>query len=1187
MELEKYLSELNAIHSSGAGVKETSYYPALSNLLNDVGKQLKPKVHCIVNIKNQGAGIPDGGFFTPNQLLPNTKAQLQQGPVPERGALEVKGAKEDVRKVARSPQVVGYLGRYDLALVTNLRDFLLVKNDPSAPNGIVELESYQLAKDEKDFWALVSKDSHRMARAHSARFVDFLKRVMLYEAPLSEPKDVAWFLASYAREARERIEKHGNVPALRGLREAFEQALGITFEGDEGEQFFRSTLAQTLFYGIFSAWVLWSKENSAGTPSGAKSVFRLRDTPDYLSVPMIEQLFSQIASRSMLGQLDLAEVLKWTEDVLNRIDVSAFFKNFDADEAVQYFYEPFLEAFDPELRKRYGVWYTPPEIVRYMVERVDTILREDLGIPDGFADESVYVLDPCTGTGSYLLEVARRIEKTLQDQGTGDLAGLVLKKALLNRLFGFELLPAPFVVAHLKLGLLLQSRNTPLDASTGERTSVYLTNALTGWQQSKDKPPSLPFPGFDEEMDAARKVKQKEPILVVLGNPPYDAFAGISPEQEEGLVEPYKESLVTKWGVKKFNLDDLYIRFFRLAERRIAEGKPGRGVLCYISNFSYLSGASFTVMRERLLNSFDSIWIDSLNGDSRETGKRTPWGTSDPSAFSTPQNKAGIRVGTAISLMARKGSPPEKEPDTLGARRAARAAITRFREFWGTKKREELFDSLSSSDLNVDYENVLPTEANRFSFRPSAAGVDYLSWPTPVDLSLRRPFNGPIERRSLALISMEREPLASRVEAYFDPAVSDEKIKNLYPSLMMTGNRIVGSEARKTIRRKFSYDDSRIVRYPFKPFDRRYCYLENLRPLFSEPSPELLKQRFPGNEFFVTRDAADKSVEGSPFYFSPLVCDYHLLSGEARHFPKYVHPATPKKGKKNTTQDALLQEDDSEATRAPVANLSDRARDYLSSLGFADPDSDEQAASSIWLHALAIGYSPLYLEENHDGIRDDWPRIPLPDDKSALISSASLGRELSALLDVENPVPGVSTGSARSELREIGVIRKEGGGNLSLTTGDLALRSGWGHKNAKGVVMPGSGRVEKRDYTSAERKSIDAGAIAVGLSPQQAYALLGNSTCDVYLNASTYWGNVPTEIWEYTVGGYQVVKKWLSYREEKVLGRSLEIDEVREVTGMIRRIAVILLLGKRLDDNYAAVKSVAYTWPPPIALTRL
>ena len=329
-------------------------------------------------------------------------------------------------------------------------------------------------------------------------------------------------------------------------------------------------------------------------------------------------------------------MLDWAAGVLNRVDRGEFFKSFEDEHAVQYFYEPFLEAYDPELRKELGVWYTPPEIVKYQVARVDRVLREELDLPDGLADPNVIVLDPCCGTGAYLVEVLHSIAATLRDKGGDALVASDLKQAAMNRVFGFEILPAPFVVSHLQLGLMLQAQGAPLSQKKGERVGVYLTNALTGWEPPKGpKQQVMSWAELQEERDAAEHVKRDKKILVVLGNPPYNAFAGVSPEEEQGLVEPYKKDLnkpasAGGWGIKKFNLDDLYVRFFRLAERRIAE-MSGKGVVSFISNFSYLGDPSFVVMRQRFLAEFDKLWLDCMNGDSRETGKLTPDGKPDPS----------------------------------------------------------------------------------------------------------------------------------------------------------------------------------------------------------------------------------------------------------------------------------------------------------------------------------------------------------------------------------------------------------------------------------------------------------------------------------------------------------------------------------------------------------------------------
>jgi N-6 DNA Methylase len=313
---------------------------------------------------------------------------------------------------------------------------------------------------------------------------------------------VAWFLASYARDAKARLEE-ADLPGLAAVRGALEEALGLRFEGEKGEHFFRSTLVQTLFYGIFSAWVLWSKQNAPTS----EAVFRWHDTAWYLRVPVIRTLFEQMATPDTLRPAGLVEVLDWAQAALNRVDRASFFSKFEEGHAVQYFYEPFLKAFDPELRKELGVWYTPTEVVQYMVARVDTVLRDEFGLADGLADSNVYVLDPCCGTGAYLVEVLKRIYRTLREKRGDALLANDVKRAAEERVFGFEILPAPFVVAHLQLGLLLQGLGVPL--GEGERAGVYLTNALTGWEPAEGPQARLVFPELEHERDAAQHVKRE------------------------------------------------------------------------------------------------------------------------------------------------------------------------------------------------------------------------------------------------------------------------------------------------------------------------------------------------------------------------------------------------------------------------------------------------------------------------------------------------------------------------------------------------------------------------------------------------------------------------------------------------------------------------------------------------------
>ncbi|GHG09555.1 hypothetical protein GCM10017783_22560 [Deinococcus piscis] len=822
-----YFAEVRAVQATGAGVAETSYYPALFGLLSAVGASLKPRVHAVNHLANLGAGIPDGGFFDASQLQRGEDAEALKGQLPSRGALEVKSPAEAVADIGTGKQVAKYLDLYGLVLVTNLRGFALYKKGHVGP-----LESLELAPSADAFRALLSSESGRAALA--APLAEFLTRALLTNAPLTTPEGVAWFLASYAREAKHRLER-APLSELAPLRKALSEALDLSFEGEQGERFFRATLVQTLWYGLFSGWLLHTEKTPA-------QPFNWRMAAWELHLPVMQGLFSQLANPSAQRSLNLTDLLDRTAATLERVNLGAFSSRFQGD-AVQYFYEPFLAAYDPELRKQFGVWYTPADVVEYMVERVDQSLREDLGLGLGLADPSVYVLDPATGTGSYLTAVLGRIERTLRAQPDWDDASAEeLKKAATQRLFGFEIMPAPYVIAHMRMGQRLARSGAALEGQ--ERAAIYLTNALTNWHSA---PPRLDMPELQAEQDAAQHVKQNQPILVILGNPPYSAFVGTSQDEEGGLIDEYKQGLVREWGIKKFNLDDLYVRFFRVAERKI--GQTGRGIVCFISPYSYLSDPSFVVMRRKLLGQFDRLSIDNLNGDSRETGKRTPDGLPDPSIFSTPLNRAGIRTGTAISLMVKVGEGVEQRVS--------------YREFWGAGKAEALRQSLSAG--GPAYEQAHPTAENRYSLKPIAESGEYGQWVKVVDLAEVPPFNGPIERRGLALIDMDESALAHRVGSYFNPEIDDATVDSLHPKLMMTGNRIVGSDARRKLLAEHTFSAENIVRYPFKPFDVRHAYLANIRPLFSEPSPQLLEHRNPENAFFITRDTADKAGEGVPF----------------------------------------------------------------------------------------------------------------------------------------------------------------------------------------------------------------------------------------------------------------------------------------------------------------------------------
>ena len=1108
---EAYFADLRRVHASGGGTGERSYYPALANLLTAVGRGLKPKVFCVLEGADQGVGHPDYALYTASQVQ---KGRPREGQVPERGVVEVKGVVDDAWLTTKSKQVSRYWGRYRLVLVTNLRDFVLVGTDGTGSPA--KLETLRLAEDADDFWNKVEKP-RAFAREVGAGLGEYLSRALSHRAALAEPKDLAWLLASYARDGLARVEAAGNAPSLVTVRSALEEALGIQFEGERGERFFRSTLIQTLFYGVFSAWVLWSRhEQKTDGPlfEGGYSPqrFRWRDAVWHLRAPVLRALFLQLSNPGQLKPLRLVEVLDWTSAALDRVDRATFFSRFDEGEAVPYFYEPFLEAFDPALRKQLGVWYTPSEVVRYMVARVDKALKDDLGIPAGLGAENVYVLDPCCGTGAYLAEVLRRIARNLGEQGLGALAGVAVRKAATDRVFGFEIMPAPFVVAHLQVGLTMQNLDAPLADDGTERAGVFLTNALTGWEPHMNKP--LPFPELEEERDRADRVKQETPILVILGNPPYNGFADMAVDEERELSEAYRTTKQVRRPEGQ-GLNDLYVRFFRMAERRIAE-KTGQGVVCFISNYSWLDGLSFTGMRERYLDAFDAIRIDCLNGDKYKTGKVAPDGSPDPSIFSTDGDPVGIQVGTAIATLVRK---VDHEP----------AKTVAFRNLWGQAKPAELV-ATAEAEPDALYSTIEPVLPLGLPFVETAVSTYWFDWPALPDL-FPVSFPGVKTSRDGFLVDTDLDRLQARVGDYFDAALSHEDIARRYPRVMKSTARFDAPAVRDALLRRGGPDESGFIRFAYRPFDNRWLYWESDTKLLDEKRADYRPHVFDGNMWLsevprLRRDA----VEPQAVVTSDLAA-LHLIEWSASMFPAWL-------------RDDGFGTEGAEGSRR--RNLSGKAQRYLDRL--------ELGVEDLFYHVISVVHDPSYRATNAGALRMEWPRIPLPgwpDGEAegaaeALARSAMHGRDLAALLDPETPVPGVTRTPLRPEITAIAVPSTVDGGNMA--GDDFVVTVGWGHYGSGDAVMPGRGRAEERAYTPEETTAM-----------LDALPVLGDKTFDVYLNGEAFWRNIPAAVWDYRIGGYQILKKWLSYRERKVLGRNLRAAEVQHFADTARRIAALLL----------------------------
>lgn len=1146
-----YFTRMAEIRGTPSTTKEESYKGALEKLFIAIGRMGRLKVKCIPEPQKRRSGRPDYAFFSVSQRR-RSSGEWKVNEIPEHGVVEAKSPSEDVVEVSMGEQTRGYLNDYGLVLVTNHRAYVLVQLDGSG--NVREVDKFVIAESEAEFWTQLEKPK-AMAIRYGDGLVAFLRRVMMHSAKLKEPEDVAWFLASYAQDAMKSLELNDQ-QVLSLFKEAMENVLEIKFNADQGQHFFNSTVVQTLIYGIFSAWVNWCRRGEAGKFDWVRAATDIR-------IPAVRDLFAEVAKTTNVEDLGLGSMLEETSAMLNRIQRDEFFDKFSKIDAVQHFYEPFLKAFDPESRKKLGVWYTPKEIVKYMVERIDRTLRSELGVERGLADKRVYVLDPCCGTGAYIIEVMRRIEKTLKNENDDDAIGDDLKEAVKNRIYGFEIIPAPFVIAHWQVANYLASRKAPLNHDEDERASIYLTNALTGWFVPKKRQKMDHLRGLEMDMAMAEKVKRDTDILVVLGNPPYDAFAGVNSDEEVNLTKEYCDDLYEKFKIKRCGANDLYAKFIRIAERRIEW--TGKGIVSYISNSSWTDDPSYACMREHMLKTFDKFWIENMHGD-RNARERAPDGKSSQTVFHMKGVGSGIRQKVAVFL----GVKHENEDRGGGGRLATVLYRDNLNASNAEKRRKSLLESLD--DLNFDdrYEVSSPEARSYYSLLPGGASPDYATWPGIEQIGEIGGMDGLLEKRGGALIDFDKGELERRMRRYLDSGVSREQLYREEPKL----ERLIDIEkppaahdpvlAMETVRQREPFSADSLVKYAVRPFDRRYAYWTNASTIWNSARPTLWEQHIRGNRFIISRPKGVNEGDGPPIYFTRCLPDNHVVARLGKVFPlKHYH------GRKDSMFD--------DADLPARTNLSSASKAYLDHLGFSNLESDHIVGALPWMHMLAVAYSPKYLKDNALGIVRGWPRFPFPDDRALLEQSSALGDSVAELLDM---------GADDSKAKDPEIVRNmKGIGRLSGT--DRRVAANWDKvmvRQGGQRIGFGKGDIRPSKWTNTAKESLKATFARLGLDDQQGFEILG-APVDVHLNDETCWSCVPERVvsknsaHDYCIGGQNIIRKWLAHRESRHLGRGLSPKEARWMTSTIRRTSVLILMRETLDANYRACCDSAYDWP--------
>ncbi|MGD9658808.1 MAG: type ISP restriction/modification enzyme, partial [Methylocystis sp.] len=677
----------------------------------------------------------------------------------------------------------------------------------------------------------------------------------------------------------------------------------------------------------------------------------------------------------------------------------------------------------------------------------------------------------------------------------------------------------------------------------------------------------LTFPEMRDEFDASQEVKHRAKIIVVIGNPPYDAFAGAAQAQEAELVAHYKgvelvddvdaktkqvkrdefgqpkkkqrgkSALFVEYGVRKQLLDDLYVRFFRLAEERIGEAAEF-GVVSYISNSSYLTGRSHPIMRKSLLSNFHRIWIDNLNGDKYRTGKLIPAGlpgagTADQSAFTTEMDPRGIQPGTAIVTLVKRAE----------AKTAPTKTDVSYRDFWGLakNKRADLIAALPTGigKASTPYETIKPTTENRWRLSPTMVEGGFEAWPA-LDELFPAQFPGVEPNRGLegTVVDTDRKALSDRVKAYLESETFDHATK-LFPNFAEQFGGYDPAVVWSNVK-AIGFHERKLKRDLIFPFDQRWIYYETEAKWLNRSRPEF-SLNLDDNEFLVTVPEPRKVSETRPA-FSTVLTNRHVHERGSAVFPR------------ETRSNDLLSDRDANIYEQTWRVL----RRHFRLKGERREDAARDFVGKLFRVGFAILHAPAYQAEHKSALSADWAHLPIPKDRKLFAQLVDKGEQVTRLLDANRDARDVIEavlGHERAAL--LGPLKRNDGGKLR--PADLKITvTYWGG---------GKGRWKSRDFTVDE-------------SPLDAWGegVWGDETGDLYINDDAFFANVPEAVWTYQLGGYPVLKKWLGYRQaDRRDDKPLTDDERKWFRQIVQRIAALLALGAELDALYQQAATNAFT----------
>ena len=956
---------------------------------------------------------------------------------------------------------------------------------------------------------------------------------------ITTSKKLSIELAALARIVRDRINTVLAIETEEGpvskLMAAFKEALVHDLDADG----FADMYAQTITYGLLSARVTNPRGGTVDDTASAMPV-----TNPFLK-ELMESFLHVGGRRSKAGgpgidfdELGVSEVVELLDEANMEAVVRDFGDRNPQEDPVIYFYEGFAKEYDPIDKVRCGEFYTPRQVVTYIVGSVDELLRTEFGLQDGLADIStwgeivercegleipegaspdrpfVQILDPATGTGTFLVEVVDVIHRTMVEKWRAEghnekkiqvLWNEYVPKGLLPRLHAYELKMAPYAIAHLKMGLKLHE--TGYRFGSEERARVYLTNALNPASDIEQMKLEGILPALAHEAQEVNEVKRNQRFTVVIGNPPYSGLSSNMNPWIDGLLKgqlpdgtgtaSYYHVDGKPLGERKLWLQDDYVKFIRLSQWLL--DSAGVGVHGYVTNHGYLNNPTFRGMRWSLMRSFDGIRVLDLHGNVKKR-EAAPDGRQDGNVFD-------IQQGVAIGLFVKREH----------ARAVTDLCLVKHSEMWGD--RQGKYDRLLVETVgSTDWQNIDAVQPFYLlePFDRREAG-DYDNW-QPITKVMPVNVTGIVTARDHFVIDFDEDSLLQRMTVLRDVSVSDETIRDGY---------FAGKGSRKyppgdsrgwklpDARRKVSSDpewDRRCLPIHYRPFDERQIYY--VPWMIDWPRTEAMPHMLEGKNIALV---TSRMTKGETFRhaqvtrnIAEVICMSPKTSNNGFVFPLYLYPGVG-------SADQEMFDPWSRGRRGRRPNLDPefvRSIERITSLEFVSDGRDGTPTSfgpeDVLGYIYALFHSPEYRRRFESMLRIDFPRVPLPGSPNLFRNLARLGSELVVRHLLESPETAGSTAT------HIGLGNPKVG------------RVGW----SDGTVWLNAVKTNAR----AGHRATKPGTIG--------------------------FHGVPEEVWDFHIGGYQVCHKWLKDRK----GRTLSDDDIAHYQKIIVALSETIPIMQEIDD---------------------